>query len=246
MKKYLILLSAICLAFSSCKKDRNNDNTPINTPDPNAMQYTINGLTDITLKANHDSMVLLAITHASGKQEKINMVLTDLPANVTASLETPSGVPTFASKLFYSAKTATPGTYSIKLKATSASDSVKLLNINLVITAPPASDSGCANKVLGTFNNTYTGSVSGSTTTKIEWSGDNSKVKITGLPGYPGEATAIMICNEKKINLFTQSSGGKTITAGSSGTFTDSKITFSYGVSDGGPIILGYECVLTK
>jgi hypothetical protein len=125
MSKLLTYLLAICLFICGCKKD--------DMEDPDAMKYTIGGITDMTLNDAGDTTIGLAIAHTSGKQEKLELSATDLPSGLTVTFATPSGIPSFSTLMTYSAKNAATGTHTAKLKATTASGKSQTFDIKLTI-----------------------------------------------------------------------------------------------------------------
>jgi hypothetical protein len=223
---------------------------PVIPADPNAMKYTISNLTDMTIENTDDSVSIIGIAHTGGKQENLTLSFIDLPANLSATLKTPSGIPSFASEVTFSSRGPAAGTYPIKLKAVSASDSVKYFEIKITVRAPlppPPPDSGCVNKLLGSYQNVYTGYPlpPGTATTVFHWI-DKSSVKITNLPGYPGDAIAYVNCSAQTIQLEQTTAGSVKIQYGYGSWSNTNTLTLEYGMSGGSSGTAEYDCTLTK
>ncbi len=237
MKNTIILFFAACfVAIAGCTKSNEpkKTNTPTPVVDSNAMKYTVNGLIDIYLEKTDDTFYVLSIAHIGGKQEKLTLSVTDLPANVTASFETKSGIPSFGSILNIASADAAPGTYPIKILGTSASDSVKEFNINLIIKTPPPPPPpppalGCVIDIIGTYTSDYDFRGKGIDCIVDSISGVKNKVKISNLKGFPDPVYADLDCDKKTLTITQAKSGSLTLTDGY-GVFTDKTMEIEYTV----------------
>lgn len=152
MMKRTALVSMLLIAtaiFWGCSKNEYNNSTNTITPDPNAMKYTVNGITDQAIESTDSVIIPLGIAYTSGDQEKLTLSVTGLPSNTTASFNVASGIPTFATVLTLSTQKAPAGTYNIKLVCTTAKDSVKTFDIKLTI----KESDPCANAMVGKYDN---------------------------------------------------------------------------------------------
>lgn len=137
MKKTIALLSLLILAMLGCKKDSKTDN---------AMQYSINGISDVTFKSAKQS-IAISITHVSGPQEAVNLSVTGMPTGISYTLSTTSGTPSF-STIFEISRTSnvTKGIYPIKFTSTTAAGVAKSVDFKLIV------ESSCAEALEGKYD----------------------------------------------------------------------------------------------
>lgn len=257
MKKYLSLLLVLGVLAGCSKRDNTSQPVPIPNPNPNpvvgdsnAMKYTINGITDVSLDQEEEKILVLGITHTGGKQEKLSLSVVGLPANITAVFETPNGIPSFATKLTLKSNKPVGGTYPIKIKGQTESDSVKELNLNLIVKAappppPPPNPLGCIDSVIGVFTtNYYTIPIGPGPDCIVVSTGVKNQVKIGGLMGYPAEVIVTLDCTTKLISMSPQTYSGKEITL-MDGGFLNGSMYLRYGVSDG-ISLAPYEVTLSR
>ena len=137
MKKTIALLSLLILAMLGCKKDSKTDN---------AMQYSINGISDVTFKSAKQS-IAISITHVSGPQEAVNLSVTGMPTGMSYTLSTTSGTPSF-STIFEISRTSnvTKGIYPIKFTSTTAAGVAKSVDFKLIV------ESSCPEALEGKYD----------------------------------------------------------------------------------------------
>ena len=127
MKKHLLsLLVIILIAVAACTKSTTN---------ANALTYSVNGLTDVTVTQYNDTtfIVAVALAYESGKQEAVTLTPTGLPAGVTVTPASFSGTPGFATTFTFHADVTTSGSFPITINAASASSGTKTFSFNLIV-----------------------------------------------------------------------------------------------------------------
>lgn len=159
--KYLNLLFVATLLFSigSCTKDKDN----------NAIQFSVNGITDMKFPANQSGTLVLEVKHQSGNQETVSITINGLPANVSYELSSASGTPTYATTLTVTANNATPGTYPVSVVATAASGESRTFSFNLIL----ENNYDCVGEMVGTYNGSQSCDYSGTNTTTIIFKKDS-------------------------------------------------------------------------
>ncbi|MBL7710988.1 MAG: hypothetical protein JNL13_00920 [Chitinophagaceae bacterium] len=127
MKKIFLLLNLACLILSGCSKSEKETSTPP------AMDFTINGVSDLSYKYEK-AYLPLAFTLVSGPQEKIDLTLSGLPAGMKGTFAATSGTPTFATTLeFTHSGKVNAGSYPLQVVATTAAGKVKTVGMNLIV-----------------------------------------------------------------------------------------------------------------
>jgi len=140
----LVALSTVCAV--SCKKKNKNDSiTPTTTVDSQA--YLMSNMQDVSIVNNDIYAWEMPVEWKSGKQEKVSVTITGLPANVTSSADTITGLPSFKPTFTLTAKYATPGKYAINVYASSATLGTKKYDMKL--TVKPSAN--CASDFLGSY-----------------------------------------------------------------------------------------------
>jgi hypothetical protein len=127
LKKILFALLLAPLFFTACKKSE--DGGP---------EYNITGIKDVNFTASGGNVLTLSVTQTSGTAEEMAIVITGLPAGVTADIQPSSGIPPFSSVVtFFQSGSPATGTYPIKIslagKASMAN--VKTYDLNVVVSA---------------------------------------------------------------------------------------------------------------
>lgn len=140
---FLVLL---CILFFSCHKTKTTTNNTTIIVAPTQPAFAINGLTDITFTNNFFTTTTLNLTvqYLDSAQENVTLSLSGLPAGL--ALDTTwisSGIPTFSTRLSLFdtmlAGGAVPGSYPLKLTATTLSGKQKVYSFNLKIQPRPTS-----------------------------------------------------------------------------------------------------------
>lgn len=137
MKKILSLSFIALLVIAACKKDDTPQTIPNPTPAPvvdsNAMQYVINGLTDVSLGWSEEKMIPLSFAYVKGNQEMISVSINGLPAGVTAEFDVAKGTPSFATILKLKTNVSKDGNYPLQVVCKTDKDSVKKFDFNLKV-----------------------------------------------------------------------------------------------------------------
>lgn len=207
MKKLFLLMAISGLVFSGCKKNSSstNNNNPTNPANPNAMKFIINGLTDITIGKKDSMMLAIGIKLESGTQEKVNLSVTGLPANASASFQTESGIPDFATLLTVRSNDAVAGTYPIKVVGSTANSGSKSYDLNLKINGTTSSPTiGCAIEIIGSFTRKYTCTgynSPGDPMTIDSIAGVKDQASIPNMGPFPKKVTIELNCATKAINI---------------------------------------------
>jgi len=109
--------------------------TTVDTTHHDPFTYTVNNVGNMTVQQGASANKNLEVKLLTGTTENVALSLTGLPSGVTSTFSTASGNPTYSSTLTVNASsTATPGTYPVSLKATSAAG-VQNYNFNVTVAA---------------------------------------------------------------------------------------------------------------
>lgn len=137
MKKSITLLLLVLVALSGCKKDKVEDNS---------MQYTINGLSDITYKYTKQS-IPVEIKYTSGNQEPVKLSVTGMPTGLGYTLSSSAGTPTFGAVLeLTTTGILAKGTYPLKFTSTTNSGKVKSIDFKIIV------ENSCAEGLIGKYD----------------------------------------------------------------------------------------------
>lgn len=240
--KYLSIttLLVIAVGFSACKKEQPSTN---NEPKTN---FTINGVSNLTIPANFSDSLFLNILHVGGDQENVKLTLTGLPDKVTHKFSADAGTPTFSSRLIITGDYATIGTYPLKLTATSTSGVVKNVDFDLIV----AKAIDCAGDMAGSYPFAVQcagGSPNTGNAVVIKEPGTTNEIQIQGVMDFP--VKAILDCAAKTITIPSYTDYGTSyyITINGSGTFLDNymKFNISYTTFVGGSPAYSGNCEYT-
>jgi hypothetical protein len=226
MRPILAIAAFALIALSACKKNEYGNNNPNTPTNPNALVYSINGVSDVKIPTNGGKEELvLAIAMTSGTQEAVTLSLSGVPAKVKAEFSTTSGTPTFTSTLSITSDDAAQGTYPLTLTGTTASGAKKTVNFNLVIDKPE----DCATPMAGSYHGTRT--CNGSSTpdptafmAQVDASKMNTLLLTAGVLG-PNPVPAVLDCGKGTVTLTETNSvvgsgpNSQTIKVTGSGTF---------------------------
>lgn len=141
----LMLATLVLLSVGACgNKNKDNGKNDKTVEDIN---YSIEGIADITIPANEKTEQELTVTYISGTQEAVSIAIAGMPEKVTAELSKDNGLPDYTSELSIKSDMAEPGEYPLTITATSKSGIVKTFNFTLTIT--PFID--CGAELAGTY-----------------------------------------------------------------------------------------------
>lgn len=241
MKPILSLLFAACILLGSCSKSDNKTTTPASTTpvDVDSMRYSVNGLTDVSIKRTDSVVLALGIVHNGGRQEKLDLAILGLPENVFATFQTTSGIPSYATTLTLKSSKALSGDYPIKIAARTASNTVKEFEIKLNI---KKANESCAENMAGTY--TYYDCASKSNADcKVKAMGPN-KIELNGLPGIYNTVEADVDCIDETLNIPTTTvpAPPETKVSGTGKIINQDEFEIKYKAS--GPYLSTIECVL--
>jgi hypothetical protein len=253
----LSMMLMVTAIFFGCRK--NEYKTPDPTPKPpagsvidsNAMKYTVNGITDRLMEWTDSVTIPLNIAYISGNQEKLNLTVTGLPQNTTATFDLPSGIPTFASMLTLRTKSAPGGVYNLKLVSTTETDSVKAFGIKLTIKQEPIA---CSDSLIGKYNNVQSFPANSSVQTGetiATSTGTKNMLKLNNLffsLGLQEDVDAIFDCNSNKLRLVEKivSFGGLWYTLAGEGNYTATGMDIYIRIVNNGTTVYGFQSVLTR
>ena len=169
------------------------------------MDYTINGLADVTVGQYVDTTFFLTVeaAYVSGPQEAITITPDSLPAGLTVSPTSASGTPTCATIFTFHGRVNTAGTHSILITTNSAIAGKKSFHFNVIATPNPAftystsiNDISIAQYVHNTFSVPVSFSLLTGFTDTITVTPDNtvtgisfSPASISGKPNFSGALT---------------------------------------------------------
>lgn len=100
------------------------------------MNYSVNGLTDITIRQYVDTTfaIPLAAAYISGPQEQVTITVENVPAGLTATPTTISGTPAFGSYIMVTGHVETAGTFVVNVSSKSPSTDKKTFKLNIIVT----------------------------------------------------------------------------------------------------------------
>lgn len=132
MKTVYSILIAVAALMTGCSKSNVNNN-PYYGDDYGDFKYTINGTKDTAIEQNGEANILLTLTKTSGSTEDVNLSLTGVPANVTATIEPITAKPPFVALLRIVSKRAAVGSYPIVItgRSKTTGNTVHSLNLNI-------------------------------------------------------------------------------------------------------------------
>jgi hypothetical protein len=143
MNRFLMLVCLLPFLFTACNKS----DAP--SGGSGAMTFEVNNITDVPLQPLSSYNLAIEVKYISGTAEAVTITTSNLPTGVKAIASPASGTPTYNSTITFTAdNTAPQGTYTIKIKATTASGISQQYDCNLNIS--PATD--CSTQLLGVYN----------------------------------------------------------------------------------------------
>jgi hypothetical protein len=226
LKPYVLPLIAI-IGLSACSKHSNS----------NAINYTVNALTDVTVAQYSDTTLIVpvGVAFVSGTQEQVTLTPTNLPSGVTVSPVSISGTPSYGNSFYFTISKNTVGTYPVTIVATAAATANKTYTFNIIVTP----SSNCTPEITGTnwkystkctsapLFDTGFGYISvdpyyGTTSASVV---DIRTISVTTGGNY--EFLAGLICDSSTLVL--EGVGGQSGT----GTFSSNRVVETYTVSTG-------------
>jgi hypothetical protein len=235
IKRYSTLL--LCLvALGACSKKSNS------------VDYTVSGLTDITVEQYQDTNVVVGVAvgliTGSSTQDNITLTPANLPSGVTVSPASIGGLVPFANYFTFHVNADSTGTYPIEIVGTTASGNKRTFNFNLVVGTNP----DCSHELTNsqTWKSVLTTASSSGTTVDsgnaIVNSFSSNTVDINTSPsnyiGATAQFTGYLTCNTGAI--ITGLISARTSSAGTGGlqffdgeqtgtaSFSSNKISLSY------------------
>ncbi len=238
MRKVYLLLALVSISVFACKK---TDNSYVKLPPG----FIINGISDVTVERDSVAFLSVSVEMKKGEQEAVTLSATGLPAGVTASFTPESGTPDFTALVsFRTSRSSVPGTYPIKLVATSKSGA-RSYDMNLII--KPISE--CGNKASGQYlaDDLCDNIGSMTYTTQVFPSGTNNKVFISNFGNtFSSSVFANLNCEEGTLDIPKQAFLGSGTISGT-GTFSSTQMDISYSFDfGGGSIPTNCHVVMTK
>lgn len=216
MKNLTLIVSALLLlSVYSCNKSDNDG--PSNAGNGSTTRFSVNGLTDINLKANLSADIPLEVAHNSGNQETVTLTISDLPANVTAEFSASSGIPTYNTVLTLTADNATEGSYgaTITAKNQSGNENIYPFTINI----QPAED--CAEKMVGSYGGSTTCFVGGLyKIEKVPGTTNEIIIKENGSSYIYADVKAVLDCSSNTVTIPEQTTQDNLATYQVKGTGT--------------------------
>lgn len=221
MLAVLVLLSA-----GACGNKNKNGN---NNNNVEQIDFSVDGVQDITVAANETASIELDVIYSSGTQEGVTLSIIGLPETVIAEFSKDNGLPDYTSTLTIEGNMATDGVYPLTLTATSKSGVVKTYNLQLTIT--PFID--CASELARTYQAVK--DCGGVNDEDIELTITQKQNSTTGIiiSFEKNEMPATVDCAEGKINIpeYTREEdlGGITTTTKvtGSGSFDANSVTIT-------------------
>ncbi|MCD6063166.1 MAG: hypothetical protein K0R82_1077 [Flavipsychrobacter sp.] len=226
MRKAYLLIALACASLAACERKNTND-ASVTLPSA----YVLNGVTDVTVERDSMVTVNIMVDQQPGRaQENVTLSVTGLPSTVTTKITPESGTPNYHSEITFKASdAAVPGSYPIKIVATSATGS-RTYDVNLHIV--PITE--CASKVMGE----YTAIDKCDTTTGTEYPvmvspvfNKQNRVILSGFFGGGGSSssvTANLECNGKTLTMPKQNIMFYEISG--NGSYKKDTITVNYTV----------------
>ncbi len=233
MKYTTLALAAFCaINLASCKKDSGAP-LVVTVPIVDSQAYMLSNIQDLSF-LNNDMLVWeIPVEWKTGKQEKVTLALGALPANVKASPDTVTGLPSFTPTFTLTAKYATPGKYPINVYATSATLGTRKYEVNL--TVKPSAN--CAADYIGSYpatsstrNDTTFGTYSAMVTSSDPYTlrlSCNCKI-------YYSSVDATINCDNGSISFPTQDAGSSMgdLINGTGQMLSNGKIVLKYSYYD--------------
>lgn len=230
MKKIVLVVSiaATCLAVSCKKKDKDNSNT--STPATAAvdtMRYTVNNISDVTIRRYQDSNIYLPLMlkHKSGMQEAVTVQLNGLPSGVISATDSLKGIPSFNANFILGCYFTSVGTFPVTVTTKGAVSGTKTFTFNMNVVANPT----CATNLSGIYNES--GSCNADPT--ISYPATVSTTSTAGKVSVNASSTASFFatvdCSNATLSMVTDTvvlMGGPTIRTGS-GTFGSKTFTMN-------------------
>jgi|GEM_PF-4692139 len=215
MKKTYLYLTLLCavIMFNGCSKKSSN----------NTINYTVNGLSDVTVNQYFDTsiVVVVGVAFNSGTQEAVTLTpeVDSLPTGVTVDPSTLSGTPAYAGTFTFKIDGSTPaGTYPILINASSASSGTRKFRFNLNILANSNCDGEIASVSAYTVTNIYAGDTN--TYSTIGYIASNTTNRVHIYTEFL-DIVATLNCTNSTLSFPADSLSG--ISAGT-GTFTGHKV----------------------
>lgn len=214
----LILFAVSLFSFNSCTKSNGEA----------ATTYTVNGLHDITVAQGESDELVLDFRNIDGYQEEIVLDVEGLPAGVSVSFSTKSGIPTFTSRIVITNKAAVAGIYDCRLVVNGSLSGKRVFSFTLEVTTQPVC--GLVGNYSYTSNcNNIPGAVE-----SIAVSSNSSSIRFGNFGAHGWVVYGDVNCANGTIEVPLQSVGG-TLSVGGNGVFSSGgTMTINYTIFTSG------------
>jgi len=228
-----ILVVITTLLATGCKRSSSNP-----------MQYTITGLTDITAREYVDTSVVLGVgtAYTSGPQENVILTPQDLPAGVTVSPASISGIPPFGNAFTFSIFAGTAGTFPIQIAATSASTGSKTYSFDLIVSANP----DCSSFITGTYSSRQTSNTDTAVVLTSSETITKDSIDVVSLPTNIGGLRTYLNCANNTLTTLPRYRPGAYNVGAGAGTYTGNSLTVVYTVSFDPTPVTTYTVTYTR
>lgn len=193
MRRSITLLALLAMVtISSCKKG--DSTTPVDSK-----HYTLNGVHDVTLYSNGGTVDLpVEIKSLSNTTGSVTISTADLPSGLSAAVSAATGVPTFNTNIRFTAGNIAPGTYPIKINATSPTLGERIINTNVVVATH------CSESLLGYYRCTDAAGNNDYKDTVIRMNGTFEKIQFRNFFGEGYLIEGIVNCTNNTIDIPAQ------------------------------------------
>lgn len=222
MKKALILSLVLLTVIIGCKK---RDITPFD--------YTISGITDVTLEKYSTVTMPVEIKTKQGEPEYVSMSITGVPENVSVSFNPDHGLSPYNSGVVFTTEDkAKEGTYPVTITVFSLSTYYKTYKFNLKVVAA----NGCQTGRIGRYFVTSDCSVDSYYVNIIKDPALTNGIMIQNFGNfsvYPVTLHMILNCDAKTISIPTQTEDSTGLQFSGVGEFNGNNIYLTYDMVDG-------------
>jgi hypothetical protein len=223
---YLLLMP---LLFLACKKEKS-------TAPETALDFSISGLPDTVVIEQTDTLdIPFSIKYLSGRKERVVLMLTNLPASMTAGFAADINTPTFATSLRLVTHGTDTDTYTIHLTGESA-DLEKTADLQIKVVPNPVNPSSV---LVGTYLESGPCTASGNisdTVTVTTITNSFNKIQLRGL--WTGNTITKINADvdpvQHTVSIPTQVVNNASYTG--YGTYSASQITINYQVTAGSTV----------
>lgn len=135
MRNIALLLIAVTIVITSCKREKQDITSPLSPLDSARLftdtSYIISGVNDLKMPSYGIDSLNLSAHHTDGIQRRVKLSLSGLPENARSNFTTQSGYTPFNTQINMKMKFVKPGTYPLTLTAVPDIGNTKTFNVNL-------------------------------------------------------------------------------------------------------------------